>query len=436
VSGTWHVDSGALTLHSTDVRLAGLRYIVQGEDVNPSPQQLTRAGPPPAAITAAYETVPTAFDGLASLADRITAGQTSAYGKAVALEAWFHSPGNFRYSLKTHLGSDAAALVRFLTKIKMGSCQQFAFGMAVLARLVGIPSRVVIGFTQGTYTGNDNWQVRTSDAHAWPELYFKGAGWLTFEPTPTNINGPAGQGTATVPPYADPQHTSGGAASPRTGQQSHQPTVATSPVPSSAAGPHKPTGPGPGSGAAGTSQPGDQAPIGALVIALLTLILLTPGLTRVISRRWRWRTARGDVTRAHVAWRELCDDLADHRIPWQASESPRALTRRIAGLLGLDGAERDALERIARAEERATYAASPADSTRLQADMMLVRRAVTRTSSLPARWSARIAPPSVLAPARASLRHALDVFGWIDLAVTRARAHGLFRRRAPHPHVT
>jgi hypothetical protein len=100
-------------------------------------------------------------------------------------------------------------------------------------------------------------------------------------------------------------------------------------------------------------------------------------------------------------------------------------------LLGLTDAEREALERVARAEERASYAATPADATCLRADVALLRRAVTRASAMPARWSARIAPTSVLAPARAGLRHALDVFGWIDLAITKARAHIPFRRQAP-----
>src|SRR5207344_1188360 len=48
------------------------------------------------------------------------------------------------------------------------------------------------------------WQVRTSDAHAWPELYFKGAGWLRFEPTPSGSSGDAGQATASAPAYSFP----------------------------------------------------------------------------------------------------------------------------------------------------------------------------------------------------------------------------------------
>ena len=76
--------------------------------------------------------------------------------------------------------------------------------MAVLARLAGIPSRVVVGYTQGVDIGSGTWEVRTSDAHAWPELYFNGAGWLRFEPTPSGSTGQAGQATASDPAYSVP----------------------------------------------------------------------------------------------------------------------------------------------------------------------------------------------------------------------------------------
>ena len=79
--------------------------------------------------------------------------------------------------------------------------------MAVLARLLDIPSRVAVGYTAGTPLGHDRWVVKTSDAHAWPELYFQGAGWLRFEPTPAGSGGQATaiQPTYTLPPVLAPQ---------------------------------------------------------------------------------------------------------------------------------------------------------------------------------------------------------------------------------------
>ena len=119
----------------------------------------------------------------------------------MALQHWFTQPGRFTYSLNVSEPGTAQALIDFLTKDRRGYCQQFAFAMAVLARLLDIPSRVAVGYTEGSPLGHDRWQVRTSDAHAWPELYFPGAGWLRFEPTPA---GSGGQATAIQPAYSLP----------------------------------------------------------------------------------------------------------------------------------------------------------------------------------------------------------------------------------------
>jgi hypothetical protein len=163
-----------------------------------------------------------------------------------------------------------------------------------------------------------------------------------------------------------------------------------------------------------------------VLIALLAVLLIAPATTRAVARRWRWWRAEDDVARAHVAWHELRNDLTDHRIAYRASEAARALTGRIATSLGLAGAERDALERIALAEERASYAITPADSARLQADESLVRHAIAHSCGTSARWLAIIAPPSALIPVRVGSQHVLDVFGWMELATTKAR-----RRFAP-----
>ena len=171
------------------------------------------------------------------LVERITRSNTTAYGKAVAIQAWFTAPGHFRYTLKVPSTQSSAALIQFLTKSKAGYCQQFAFAMAVLARLVGIPSRVVVGYTQGSFIGNDNWQVKTSDAHAWPELYFPTVGWLRFEPTPPNPAGQPGQATASPPPYSTPLSDQQ-IINPATGQQ-----VSYQPQPGTDTGKQEPGGP-------------------------------------------------------------------------------------------------------------------------------------------------------------------------------------------------
>jgi transglutaminase-like putative cysteine protease len=422
----WRVDGNTLSVLSPSTTLTGLHYTVLAKDVNPLAQQL-RAAPSASLDTfGAYLAVPPAYrtKRIMNLVKRITtsSNRDTPYGKAVAIQQWFTS-GRFTYSLDVPRTQSSSALIQFLTVSKKGYCQQFAFAMAVLARLVGIPSRVVVGFTQGTPIGDQNWQVKTSDAHAWPELYFPGYGWLRFEPTPINTTGLPGQATAEAPAYSIPLAEQSGIINPQTGQRlDTNPNPGPTSKSSSEASLNKlkKTAPG-GSSASGAGRHGGTPPILPVVIALLAVLLIAPATTRAVARRWRWWRAEDDVTRAHVAWHELRNDLTDHRIPYRASESARALTGRIATSLGLAGAERDALERIALAEERASYALSPADSARLQADEALVRHAIARSCGTSARWLAIIAPPSALIPVRAGSQHMLDVFGWMELATTKAR---------------
>ena len=429
VDGDWRVDGRTMSVLSGSAQLAGLHYSLTAKDVNPSPDQL-RAAPPPPAYLGGDLFVPPAYQTkkMLRLAHRITAGRTSIYGKAVAIQQWFTTPGRFKYTLQVPQTQSASALIRFLTVDKRGYCQQFAFAMAVLARLEGIPARVVVGYTQGSFIGNNTWQVKTSDAHAWPELFFPGAGWLRFEPTPPNTVGLPGQATASAPPYSIPLSDTPGSINSATGLRT--PSNLNSQTPSSTTGTSglnklKKTAPGGASGA-GANRPHGSPPIVPVVLALLVVMLIAPATTRALGRRWRWWRADDDASRAHVAWHELRNDLTDYRIPYRASESPRALSRRITKSLGLAGAERDALERIALAEERASYAASPADSARLKADEALVRGAVARSCPASGRLLAIVAPPSALIPVRAGAQQLLDVFGWMELATTRVR-----RRFAP-----
>src|SRR5690606_36499419 len=90
---------------------------------------------------------------------------------------------------------------------RRGDCEQFAASMALMARIIGIPSRVAMGYTPGSEVRPGEWVVRSRDAHAWPELYFQGTGWVRFEPTPAGV---AGQGTADTPLYSLPEITPGG----------------------------------------------------------------------------------------------------------------------------------------------------------------------------------------------------------------------------------
>jgi TgpA N-terminal domain/Transglutaminase-like superfamily len=427
IHGSWRVDPGSLAVISAGVKLAGLGYTVTAKDVNPTVVQLREAALPPASLDG-YLHYPAVFQRLARLADRITAGRTTAYGKAVALQDWFTQSGLFRYSLKVPVVHRPGALIQFLTRSRRGYCQQFAFAMAVLARLLRIPSRVVVGYTQGTYLGNDTWQVMTSDAHAWPELYFAGAGWLRFEPTPAGSQGQPGQATASAPAYTIPPPVLPQAQqTPSTPQQGStaQPTAVPGKNGALTKLGHLDRG-----GAAGKRAHANTLPITLIVIAVLALLLIAPRTARSVIRSRRWWKARSDAARAHVAWLELRDDLADYRISPRASESPRALGGRLAETVVISDATREALRRVTAAEERATYAISPADSASLRADVSTVRRAVARGSARPVRWSALLLPQSVLAPVQAALQQVLDIFGWLDMLTSRARDRAASSGRA------
>lgn len=434
--GDWRVDKTTLAVLSPSAQLAGLHYSVFAKDLNPTPDKL-RAAPAPSGALGSETSVPAAYQTprMRRLVQQITAGRTTPYGRAVAIQQWFTTPGRFTYSLKVAQTQSSSALIHFLTKSRKGYCQQFAFAMAVLARMVGIPARVVVGYTQGSFTGNNTWQVKTSDAHAWPELYFSGVGWLRFEPTPPNTVGLPGQATASAPAYSTPlSDVSGGNASPNVGlRPSPHSNGSQNSASSSKVGLNEARKIAPGAGGASGHGRHGTPPIAPVAIALLVVLLIAPATTRALGRRWRWWRAQDDVSRAHVAWHELRNDLTDYRIAYRASESPRALSHRIATSLGLAGAERDALERIALAEERASYAASPADSARLKADEALVRGAIARGCPTSGRFLAIVAPPSALIPVRAAAQQLLDVFGWMELATTRVRRRPAPQGRTPAP---
>jgi len=115
---------------------------------------------------------------------RQVAGETrSPYAAAVALETWLRSTGGFTYSEHPGATPGLPPLVGFVLGTKSGYCQHFAGAMAVMLRLLGIPARVAAGFVPGHYH-DDFWEVTDHDAHTWVEVWFRGFGWLPFDPTP------------------------------------------------------------------------------------------------------------------------------------------------------------------------------------------------------------------------------------------------------------
>ncbi|HTC70257.1 MAG TPA: transglutaminase-like domain-containing protein, partial [Acidothermaceae bacterium] len=325
------------------------------------------------------------------------AGAVTPYEKALALQAWFQA-GTYDITIKT--GTNANALVTFLNN-RRGFCEQFAATMALMARLEGIPARVDVGFTPGTKIGSTNsYLVTTADAHAWPELYFPGAGWLRFEPTPR------ADGQTSDPPYAD-------------AVIGPQPGASAGGVPNDAVvKPQIPSGrPEAGSAGGSTTRHGwslSKVSTGWLIAVLVVLVgLLISPAVRFATRRRRWTAADTEAARAHAAWDELGDDMRDLGLDWRGdSDTPRraAATLVASRRLAYDVAAQQALSRLTRAEELARYAARP-DELRWvdqdpRTDEKTVRKALFTSVSRVRRLRARVAPPS-------TSRIASSAFGWV-----------------------
>jgi hypothetical protein len=134
--------------------------------------------------------------------------------------------------------------------------------------------------------------------------------------------------------------------------------------------------------------------IGIAFAATAAAALIAPAAFRLTLRRWRWMRAGDDTSRAHAAWREFHDDLADFGVTSRPSEPPRTLAARITTTLPEPAAA--AITRLALAEERASYAARPAGSQHLRRDTATARRALAATARRPARWRAAFFPASMI----------------------------------------
>jgi hypothetical protein len=414
-SDGWAETPGTLMIFG-GLKEPGLRYSVVSKELDPSPAQIIAGGSSdgqvPAGILSQYDPAYTGPDEnqILAIANTHISSARTELDEVIDLQDWMLS-GSFHYSLK-HIPTGKHWLLNFLTKDKRGICQQFAWAFAIIARMLGIPSRIAVGYTAGQPTGNGSaWRVTTADAHAWPELYFAGLGWLRFEPTP---GGGTGQGTAHVPGYAAGAPTSGGApGSTQTGSSSGSSLPQTAPGNQDTNNLSHLTGGGDSSaGRAHGSALGTGLGIG-IPLAVLFLLAL-PALIRLATRRRRWLTAGGDVGLAHAAWLELTDDLADYGLACQPGETTRVVTQRVITAAALDAPAAQALKRVGSAEERARYALSPLPAAGLAADVLVVRRAVAATVRPRRRLRARLLPPSTLATIGRLLQQASDLLGLLE----------------------
>lgn len=300
------------------------------------------------------------------------------YEQAMAIQAFLRG-NQFSYSLDAPVeggydGNGIDVLDRFLQE-KSGYCVHFAAAMAVMAREAGIPSRMALGFAPGRSTGESitgdggqelrEYEVDSRDAHAWPELYFDGVGWVRFEPTPSRGSIPS-YALAPLPNLAqaredDAELRSLNATVP--GATPQRSTKAAAPVPAAPAQPEQ-------------AEAGRYAGVG-LGLAVAAAALLSPWMLRRRRHSLRRRAVAtagtgsgssensqrrggaGDPTGAPaaLAWDEAADTGVDYGYVPQKSESPRAYAQRLAAEAGLPESAAGALENLRAAYERVVYAA-------------------------------------------------------------------------------
>lgn len=396
ITGKWRFEPAGRTLVGDQLgkdkfqNAQGVQYTVRSLLLNPTAEQLRSAPAANPEVAAEYTKVPDNLPAVVvQTAREVTRGTKDDYSAAVKLQDYFAVSGGFRYDTKVSSGTGSQAIAKFLAD-KEGFCVHFAFSMASMARTLGIPARVAVGFTPGVKQSDGVVNVSMRDAHAWPELYFEGVGWTRFEPTPRS--------GITVPDYSRP-------ATPQT-----QPSVPTSAPSANAAQPS--AGPstaddcpadqkklgecGPAAAQRNTGA-GGGGPSAATVLTwtaagiLLLALPLLPFLWR-----GRLRARRLGSGQVLAAWRELGDAAWDAGIVPDEALSPRGAADRVVSLGRLDPAAADAVRRVAGAVERALYAppGSEAPYGELAQDVLSARAGLLAGVSRRARLRALLLPRS------------------------------------------
>ena len=410
IDGLWLYDDATFNVFSTKDNTQGLRYEVTSLDLDPSADMLRAATPISSGAMQPYVALPGELpDSVHAIAAEVTAGASTNYDKAVALQNWLRAPENFRYDTSAPDGTGLSAIEAFLTR-RSGFCVHFASTMAVMARTLGIPARVDVGFTRGRVGNDGSWSVTLHDAHAWPELYFDGVGWVPFEPTPAVRTG------------EPPAYTRSGATTP---DNVNVPSASASATSSAGPGSHA-GGPGDDArrrlleeqGASGAASSGTPVPwVALLSITMIVLVAASPFLTRLLLRRRRLTRRPDTAAWARDVWRELRDSARDLGYAWPPSQTPRQAAARIVREGRLHGEEQNALVRLGSSAERARYAPSVGEVGDLGRDYRTVMRSLRARRSRSTRLRARLAPPTVHAlimsrrSTRADLRDAQDLIG-------------------------
>ena len=345
LAGNWEAVPFNRTVVSRETSTAGQRYEIVTHVPRPTLEQIRASTARDSALSEEMRELPGGMpEIIEQTALQVTSGAANDYDSLAMLQRWFRTNGEFTYSLDSPVedrfdGSGAQAVARFL-EVKEGYCVHFASAFALMARTLGMPSRIVVGYLPGDATTDDVegqtvYQVSSSQLHAWPEVFFDGIGWVAFEPTvglgtPTTFSSAAtladnpGQGVDVVPTPA----ASGSAVDPGADEDIPDQGV---------------------TGASASPTTINPLPAFGIVLGVLAAFAIPALIQGVRTRRLLSAARQGDAV---AAWTVVQDAAIDLGIPAPASDSPRSLGHR---LIHEHGAPLEATTRLVSAIERASY---------------------------------------------------------------------------------
>lgn len=185
------------TWNASPMLLPGETYQVEAILIHPDRQQLREAGIEyPAWVTEKYLQLPEGFSPkIKALAIEIAAGAETPYDMATAITRYLRETIEYAPTVpKAPRNTDPLEWILF--EHKQAYCVYYASAEVLMLRSLGIPARIAVGFAQGTGSAageslpeevhdipDSIYTVRKKNAHAWPEVYFPGTGWVEFEPT-------------------------------------------------------------------------------------------------------------------------------------------------------------------------------------------------------------------------------------------------------------
>ena len=333
VDASYDTDSNSIL--TPEATAAGLRYTVESALPVMDAEQLQ--GVPaqaPRDLANRYTALPVDFSPeVQTLAGQVTRSATTQYAKARALQDFFRSEP-FVYDLDVKPGHSGNDLEEFLFVTRRGYCEQYAGGYAAMARAIGLPARVAVGFTPGELdpeTGE--YVVRGYNGHAWPEVYLDGFGWVPFEPTP-------GRGAPGAEAWTGVPESQADEGDPGTGTT--LPTTTTTAAPGGGASTTLPNRLPQEDPFFESTEPSSPWP-GRILVAAIVLVVVPLvwagilALAKLLRRRRRRAAAATPGERVLVAWDEVSEALARAGAPSQRWETPDEYARRAAGATGVDG---------------------------------------------------------------------------------------------------